>query len=224
MRTISQTGRSMVEMLGVLAIIGVLSVGALNGYSAAMQKHKANQIVDEISHIVANIHTLFPAGDYKNLSVIDLVKMDAIPYVPKPDKVAKERLHNRLGGYIMIEAAYTPEAELYNLYNDYHKTRTINVLYTGLSESLCQKIATYDWTDPNLVAMMIGADSRTTSSIANTCLKTTPVDINGKLKDDIQCFSPQHSTNGIPIRPIKAAEACKLCAGANNCFVGWKFR
>ena len=29
-------GRSMVEMLGVLAIIGVLSVGAMNGYSKAM--------------------------------------------------------------------------------------------------------------------------------------------------------------------------------------------
>ena len=33
-------GRSMVEMLGVLAIIGVLSAGALKGYSAAMFKYK----------------------------------------------------------------------------------------------------------------------------------------------------------------------------------------
>ncbi len=32
------TGRSMVEMLGVLAIIGVLSVGAIAGYSKAMIK------------------------------------------------------------------------------------------------------------------------------------------------------------------------------------------
>ncbi len=31
-------GRSMVEMLGVLAIIGVLSVGAVAGYSKAMIK------------------------------------------------------------------------------------------------------------------------------------------------------------------------------------------
>ena len=31
-----QTGRSMVEMLGVLAIIGVLSVGGIAGYSKAM--------------------------------------------------------------------------------------------------------------------------------------------------------------------------------------------
>ena len=32
----TQSGRSIVEMLGVLAIIGVLSVGAIAGYSKAM--------------------------------------------------------------------------------------------------------------------------------------------------------------------------------------------
>lgn len=32
----SQSGRSMVEMLGVLAIIGVLSIGGIAGYSRAM--------------------------------------------------------------------------------------------------------------------------------------------------------------------------------------------
>ena len=34
----ASAGRSMVEMLGVLAIIGVLSVGAIAGYSKAMMK------------------------------------------------------------------------------------------------------------------------------------------------------------------------------------------
>ena len=38
-----QTGRSMVEMLGVLAIIGVLSVGGIAGYSKAMTKFKINK-------------------------------------------------------------------------------------------------------------------------------------------------------------------------------------
>ena len=35
-----QNGRSMIEMLGVLAIIGVLSVGGISGYSRAMAKYK----------------------------------------------------------------------------------------------------------------------------------------------------------------------------------------
>ena len=42
----SQSGRSMVEMLGVLAIIGVLSVGGIAGYSLSMRRHRANQIID----------------------------------------------------------------------------------------------------------------------------------------------------------------------------------
>ena len=45
----SQSGRSMVEMLGVLAIIGVLSVGGIAGYSLAMRRHRANGVVDLIS-------------------------------------------------------------------------------------------------------------------------------------------------------------------------------
>lgn len=45
----SQSGRSMVEMLGVLAIIGVLSVGGIAGYSLSMRRHRANQIVDAVS-------------------------------------------------------------------------------------------------------------------------------------------------------------------------------
>ena len=44
-----QSGRSMVEMLGVLAIIGVLSVGGIAGYSKAMTKFKINKSMDQIS-------------------------------------------------------------------------------------------------------------------------------------------------------------------------------
>ena len=45
----SQSGRSMVEMLGVLAIIGVLSVGGIAGYSLSMRRHRANGVVDLVS-------------------------------------------------------------------------------------------------------------------------------------------------------------------------------
>ena len=41
-----QNGRSMIEMLGVLAIIGVLSIGGLAGYTMAMNRHRANEILD----------------------------------------------------------------------------------------------------------------------------------------------------------------------------------
>ena len=44
-----ENGRSMIEMLGVLAIIGVLSVGGIAGYTTAMRSHRANEIVNATS-------------------------------------------------------------------------------------------------------------------------------------------------------------------------------
>ena len=44
-----ESGRSMVEMLGVLAIIGVLSVGGIAGYTTAMNKHRANELLQQAS-------------------------------------------------------------------------------------------------------------------------------------------------------------------------------
>ena len=45
----AQSGRSMVEMLGVLAVIGVLSVAGIAGYTTAMNKHRANELLNEAS-------------------------------------------------------------------------------------------------------------------------------------------------------------------------------
>lgn len=52
-----ESGRSMVEMLGVLAIIGVLSVGGIAGYSLSMRRHRANQIVDYTSKLAMDFYS-----------------------------------------------------------------------------------------------------------------------------------------------------------------------
>ena len=44
-----EVGRSMVETLGVLAIIGVLSVGGIAGYQYAMNKYRSNELLNEAS-------------------------------------------------------------------------------------------------------------------------------------------------------------------------------
>ena len=50
-----EKGRSMIEMLGVLAIIGVLSVGGIAGYSKAMEKWKADKAISEYSYLIAGL-------------------------------------------------------------------------------------------------------------------------------------------------------------------------
>ena len=75
-------GRSMVEMLGVLAIIGVLSVGAIAGYSKAMSKYKLNKHMESFNILLNEAIKLLlasdkPTGDkserYSSLTAAELV-------------------------------------------------------------------------------------------------------------------------------------------------------
>ena len=58
----SQRGRSMVEMLGVLAIVGVLSVGGVYGYGVASKKIKANELLHQASINAVQIASQIATG------------------------------------------------------------------------------------------------------------------------------------------------------------------
>lgn len=68
-----QKGRSMVEMLGVLAIIGVLSAGGLAGYSKAMYQHRLNKQAEQIGYILDNSAVLHSQG----------IDLSTVPYYAK---------------------------------------------------------------------------------------------------------------------------------------------
>ena len=82
----TQSGRSMVEMLGVLAIIGVLSVGAIAGYSKAMMKYKLNKQAEQMNMVInavaRNVHSfdnLHSNGSSPTLITKTFIKMGEIP-------------------------------------------------------------------------------------------------------------------------------------------------
>ena len=78
--TNNESGRSMVEMLGVLAIIGVLSIGGIAGYTQAMKKYKTNEAVNTIAMAAVLCSTrtsttqtvTLPTSTYVTLSCYDL--------------------------------------------------------------------------------------------------------------------------------------------------------
>lgn len=81
------SGRSMIEMLGVLAIIGVLSAGGIMGYSTAMESHKVNKFMEMASYSAAMIQADLPdlqgqqtiyAEDLCDLKVISPDICDAV--------------------------------------------------------------------------------------------------------------------------------------------------
>ena len=78
-----ECGRSMVEMLGVLAIIGVLSVGAIAGYSKAMFKYKLNKQAQSLNLLLNNFIQIKPSLEYAYTGTafnIDLFqKLNLIP-------------------------------------------------------------------------------------------------------------------------------------------------
>ena len=51
----NQIGRSMIEMLGVLAIIAVLSVGGIAGYGKAIEQFKVNRLIEEYGYVVQQL-------------------------------------------------------------------------------------------------------------------------------------------------------------------------
>ena len=62
-RSVFQSGRSMIEMLGVLAIIAVLSVGGIAGYSKAMAMWRSNIQRNMISELIASTIKMKPNLD-----------------------------------------------------------------------------------------------------------------------------------------------------------------
>ena len=62
----NESGRSMVEMLGVLAIIGVLSVGGIAGYTMAMNRYRANEVVDMANKYAVIAYSAFMTNKMMN--------------------------------------------------------------------------------------------------------------------------------------------------------------
>ena len=68
---VCSAGRSMIEMLGVLAIIAVLTVGGIAGYSKAMKKYQANKVVGEIIQVLVKWKELSENNELYDIYTLD---------------------------------------------------------------------------------------------------------------------------------------------------------
>lgn len=55
----NESGRTMLEMLGVLAIIGIITYGAIAGINYGMSSYKVNQTYNEVQEIIQGIEDLY---------------------------------------------------------------------------------------------------------------------------------------------------------------------
>ena len=190
-----QSGRSMIEMLGVLAIIGVLSVGGLVGYSKAIDRYRINETINQVTHIVQNTRDLFRTQknfygamsfdyntymsdtSYQNRTLADKAKIF-------PTALVKNDYKNLFDG----EIKYFADGRFIE-----DDGKAFSIEFLGIPQEACIELATRDWQSGlGLVAMKIQGSSMgyniRTSYIGNcttqykqgnsiTCAKDMPVSI-----------------------------------------------
>ncbi len=181
-----QSGRSMVEMLGVLAIIGVLSVGGIAGYSKAMAKFKLSKVMDQVSMTVANVRTLYSGQpNYSGLTTTTAIQMGAIGAEMLNGKktTSATEAYNAFNGQVFVEAATDG--------------RSFWVTFTGLGKEACVSLGSSDWGSGS-GSGLIGVGVEGTGSAAVTSLPASS------------------GTTAAATLPLSLATAASGCSGSGD--------
>lgn len=155
-----QSGRSMVEMLGVLAIIGVLSVGGIAGYSKAMAKFKTSKALDQVSTTIANVRTLYSGQpNYSGLTTAIAIQMGAIgaEMLSGQSPTSASAAYNAFNGSVTISATTVSG----------RKNAGFELVFSGLSKEACVQMASSDWgsgSGSGLVSVQAGAATAGTTA------------------------------------------------------------
>ena len=118
-----ESGRSMIEMLGVLAIMGVITVSAIGMISTAMRTQKLTTVNDQVVQMVTMVRNLHAEyDDFSNMNGATI--FEAISMSNK----------NPYGG-------------IYELSVDQSNPRQFIVSINGLGQSECNALLTKAWSD-----------------------------------------------------------------------------
>ena len=210
-------GRSMIEMIGVLVIVGVLSVGVLLTFGKAMDRYRINTMINDVTEVVRNTRNAFNLHDsrgyksldfqvkamstanYKNRTIADKLKLF-------PDAIARNNYKNVYDGDIQyfVDGAYA---------NDDGKAFVLE--FYGVPTDACIELVTKNWqTGLGLIAMKVkGSVNDGAYSIQNGSLKgkcTT------KYKKGVGIFCAESF-------PITLEQAITVCDYIKNNQISWKF-
>ncbi len=234
----TQSGRSMIEMLGVLAIIGVLSVGGIAGYSKAMMKYRINKSIEQISLISQNVRSFF--ASQRNYGGLDSAYSNGLSLIKKaklvPDEMIDEdnsyvdislsRTHhifNPFGGAVVVwndnEGATVEDCEGRDLCVE--PIKYFQIIYLHLPQEACVELATQDWGGSAMgLQVMKVYDSETIDLPVEhaACIN----DPTGTMWDDGAVACPNGTTVPIPVPLDIAVDACN-CPN-DDCSIMWLFK
>lgn len=222
---INESGRSMIEMLGVLAIIGVLSVGGIAGYSKAMSKYRTNKMIDQATMLITNIRTMFAQQQsytgLNNSRAVNLAlvpeEMIVAPGTPMNDEDTR-RLRNVFSGEVLIGSSPIDKQDEGT---DKKGEAAFKVSFFGISRDACIQVATSDWgagSSSGLIGMHIwGADKDNykEDGVIDTTYK------NGT-EGTQNIAVPGDPVYKVPFTVVQAQKACN-CGNKTTCAVTWKY-
>jgi len=193
------SGRTMVEMLAVLAIIAVITAGSLVGYSKAMRRHRLNETISQVVSMMTNIRSFYGNQDsYESFDAPTAIKYNIV----SQDMIAtKSTLVSPYKGRVTItlDKAIT---------NGPDKTAFV-ITYRDLPVEACVSIATMDWglgEKVGLIGVSIGS---------------------GEGEPDFPHKPSEYFITNKQTRILTTSEAAEHCAGSDprssSSVVSWKY-
>ena len=219
-------GRSMIEMLGVLAIIGVLSVGGIQGFSKAMETYQSHKQLEQINSLIYHILELRDTfkQDYRNQSTTRINGLmgaiNALGYLPDDMKlISNETAQDKFGNIFHIaygvdncrqpDDSIAPCSEV-----SFHlriNLKTINNAFSLSSENQCK----------NIIKAVTAFDAE--NGNINRFELRNQADINDShYTTDGLIYGRQYCSNSRQncfknMTPIKITQFCKSCTTENSC-------
>ena len=210
-----QKGRSMIEMLGVLAIIGILSIGGLAGYSKAIDRYRINESINQVTYIVQNTRDLFitQKNFYGALS-FDINYMSSTSYANRqladkakifPSSLVKNGYKNLFGGEInyLADGRFSTD-----------DGKAFILTFRGIPQEACIELATRGWQSGlGLVAMrVVGTADDSVGTLQNSYIGNCTTK-----------YLQGHSITCAKDMPVSIEHAVTACDKENGNIISWKF-
>ena len=213
----NEQGRSMIEMLGVLAIVGVLSVGGIAGYSKAMNKFKTNKLIEQVNMISTNVRTLYASQkDYGGITNGYAIRTGVLPN--EMVSVAASQVAN--AATLALTSTGITNAFSGNVYITNGGVKATGdkgafvISMDKIPEAACVSIATTEWggdAGGGLISMSIATGAANTAALEGGKIATVPATSAGS------AFNVEDGD-----LPISVVDAATHCSGAENT-ISWKY-
>lgn len=126
MKNYSECGRSMIEVIGLLAILATVTTGINKFITSMHDKYKISRITQQITDLRKNISNRYVAnGDYSIIKTQDMIDSDVIP----PDMVDGSKVIHAYNAEVTFNGAKD----------------TYQITFPQLPHHVCVELALMNW-------------------------------------------------------------------------------